>query len=427
MKKLIAHLEREVPNSLYLAIFRLFVCFHLLKKVVLLAPSANVLYGTDAFVHHEAASFFGIPLDVFRTHYDLLIPVYVFLIGLFLFGIGRNLTALFLYIVFRLFQEMTGVVSNGGDNLLAFIMLYLVFANSYRYFAVKSEFLRMPRKLDNFVTNLSCGSIMVHLCLVYFFSAVGKLNTQEWYKGVALYYTLASERFGGTPINVVLVKNVVFTTFGTYFTLLFQMAFPFLIWIRRMRIPLAIAGMAMHLSIYVLLMIHDFAILFIFIFVYGFFFTNQEIMRAYHKAKRLFPSKKIMTGNQILNKQSAKMKKMLAILLALCCYFPLSAQTKAQKDSINKNIQLYKDSVKREVKLYRDSLKREIKRYESEAKYQTVQRFRKKEGVLGQKRSASFREAGHRAVSSRAEQTGPENTEYRRFGQHQTPCRRDPR
>jgi len=116
MKKLIAHLEREVPNSLYLAFFRVFLCFHLLKKVILLAPSGSLLYGADSFVRHEDGSFLGIPLDVFRSHYDLLIPVYVFLIGLFLFGIGRNLTALILYVVFRLFQEMTGVVSNGGTT-----------------------------------------------------------------------------------------------------------------------------------------------------------------------------------------------------------------------------------------------------------------------------------------------------------------------
>jgi len=289
MKNIVAFLERDVPNSLYLAFFRVFICFHLLKKLVLLAPSGNLLYGTGSFVHHEADAFLGIPMDVFREHHDLLIPVYVLLIGMFLFGIGRNLTALLLYVVFRIFQSMTGVVSNGGDNLLAFIMLYLVFANSYAYFAIQSKFFALPRKVDNVLTNLSCFSIMAHLCLVYFFSAMGKVNTSEWYKGVALYYTLASDRFGGTPFNAILAKNAFFTTFGAYFTLIFQLSFPFLIWNRRMRPPLVIAGMLMHLSIYALMMIHDFALLFI--FIYGFFFTNAEIMGLYDRIKGLFFAK----------------------------------------------------------------------------------------------------------------------------------------
>jgi len=185
---------------------------------------------------------------------------------------------------------MTGAVSNGGDNLLGFIMLYLVFSNSYGYFAVKSRFFALPEKVDNLLTNLSCFSIMAHLCLVYFFSAMGKINTSEWYKGVALYYTLVSERFGGTPFNVAMVKNAYLTALGTYFALLFQMAFPFLIWTRRMRTPLVIAGIGMHLSIYALMMIHDFAILFV--FVYGLFFTNAEIMGLYNRIKGLFLLKK---------------------------------------------------------------------------------------------------------------------------------------
>jgi len=145
---------------------------------------------------------------------------------------------------------------------------------------------------------------MAHLCLVYFCSALGKINTSEWYKGVALYYTLVSERFGGTPINVAMAKNAYLVALGTYFTLVFQLAFPFLIWTKRMRVPLVIAGTAMHLSIYALMMIHDFAILFV--FVYGLFFTNAEIMDLYSRIKGLFSIKSpvLFLSNKTENRQS---------------------------------------------------------------------------------------------------------------------------
>ena len=285
MKNLFTYLEREVPNSIYLSFFRLFICFHLLKKIILLTPSNHILYSNTSFVYHDEILIFGsIPLSFFREHYEILISVYVLLIGLFVFGIGKNIVALLLYIIFRLFQTMNGSVANGGDNLLSFIMLYMVFANSFDYLAIKTtNKAESSNKIYIFFTNLSCYAILIHLCVVYFFSAVGKINTSEWYKGVALYYTLLSDRFNGTPYNALLVKNGYFTTLGTYFTLLFEISFPFLIWIKNMRIPMIICGIILHLSIYIFMMIHDFQILFI--FIYGLFFTNLELFNFYNTLK----------------------------------------------------------------------------------------------------------------------------------------------
>jgi len=65
-----------------------------------------------------------------------------------------------------------------------------------------------------------------------------------------------------------------------------------------MRVPLVISGMLMHLSIYALMMIHDFALLFI--FIYGLFFTNAEIMGLYQKAIRFFRVKKPFLLNRTI-------------------------------------------------------------------------------------------------------------------------------
>jgi len=57
------------------------------------------------------------------------------------------------------------------------------------------------------------------------------------------------------------------------------------------------------------------------------------------------------------------MKKLLTVLLVACCCFPLSAQTKVQKDSVKRMVKLYSDSMKRDAKLYKDAAKRSIRLY----------------------------------------------------------------
>lgn len=278
MNKLINHLEQKPVNSLYLSLFRLFICFHLFKKVIVFLSSGDILYGRNSFVSTAPGHYlFGFPITFWQDNYKLLTFGYIILIVFFLFGIGRYLTAILLYFMVRLIQELNGLILNGGDNLLSFVMLYLSFANSYDYFVlspIKFNSQRI-RRFANFTTNLAVFSIVFHLCLIYFFSAIGKTNTSEWYKGVALYYTLMNERFKGTAWNETLAMNGYFVTIGTYFTLLFEFLFPFFIWQRRWRNVLVLSGIALHAGIYVLMMIHDFEILFI--AIYGFLFSDKEL------------------------------------------------------------------------------------------------------------------------------------------------------
>jgi hypothetical protein len=81
--------------------------------------------------------------------------------------------------------------------------------------------------------------------------------------------------------NSELAKNGYFVTMGTYFTLLFELFFPVLVWVRAIRPLLIISGIGLHLGIYVFMMIHDFEILFL--MIYPFFFSSKQLQRFYSK------------------------------------------------------------------------------------------------------------------------------------------------
>jgi hypothetical protein len=150
--------------------------------------------GTDGFVtieYSEKPNLLGAILLGLREHYEFLIYVYLVVIICYAFGIGKHFMALILFILFAIIQRLTYQTLNGGDNLMFFVILYMIFADSYSNFTVTPLYLSEPvKKISSFFTFFSVMSITMHLCLVYFISAISKLNTEDWYNGVALYYVL---------------------------------------------------------------------------------------------------------------------------------------------------------------------------------------------------------------------------------------------
>jgi len=177
------------------------------------------------------------------------------------------------------------MILNGGDNLLKFIMLYMIFIDSYKYFSInKIEYKNSTtRYLSNVLSNMGGLSVCIHICFAYFISGWHKIHADVWFNGVATYYTLSLDRFKGTPWNASLAKNGIFVTISTYFTMLVEIYYPVLIWFKRTKKTISICAILMHIGIYVFMMIYDFQIAFI--MTQGFFFSNKQWVLLINKAK----------------------------------------------------------------------------------------------------------------------------------------------
>jgi hypothetical protein len=272
-------LYEQPQHLIYLAVFRAYIAFHLLKKLLLQWTSLETLYGLDSFVVKSDSYIFHIAVNWhwFQANYQLLAFLYMIVLVLFAFGIGKHFTSLAVFIFVEIFQGMNNYVLNGGDNLLKFQTLYMVFCDSYQYLSFsklkfKSD---VTQKISNMLTNLAVCSIIIHLALVYFTTGLHKAHADVWFNGVATYYTLSLERFAGTEYNALFVKNGYFVTLTTYFTLLWELSFAFVAWYKKLRPYVLLCGVMLHLGIYIFMMIHDFQILYI--MTYGFFFTDNEI------------------------------------------------------------------------------------------------------------------------------------------------------
>ena len=240
MKKLLNKYSTKFEYSFYSSIFRVFIALFLIKDVIITNGLKNLLFkGVEFYIPTKSflLEILSINTDFVRNNFDYFNILYLIIIILYLFGVGKKFTAFILYVIFDIMQQLNSVTLNGGDNLLKFILLYMVFINSYDYFSISklkyknSEY----EKFDNFISNLAVLSIKLHLCLVYFLSGVHKINADVWFNGVATYYTLSLERFRGTSFNLYIAKNAFIVLISTYMTILIEISYPFLIWFKETR------------------------------------------------------------------------------------------------------------------------------------------------------------------------------------------------
>lgn len=270
-------------HYIYLSVFRILISIHILKKYLQIFLNKDLITDNTFLLgapKDPLLQLLGIQQSTIFQNINIIISVILLLSILFAFGIFRYATPLLLFLSIEIIQRAYPFILNGGDNLLKFILLYMIFTDCYRYFTLNNSKEQEKDSISYFLNQISVLSIKIHLSLIYFVSALFKINAKVWFSGVATYYTLQIERFKGTEMNSSLARNGIFVTLSTYITLLWELLFPFLVWHKRGKYIVFAFGIAIHLGIYIFMMIHDFEILFM--MCYGFFITDEELRKIRH-------------------------------------------------------------------------------------------------------------------------------------------------
>ncbi len=96
--------------------------------------------------------------------------------------------------------------------------------------------------------NAAIRLIQVHMCLIYFFSAVGKLMGGAWWAGVAVWYAIGNVEYQSLDLTWLAGYPLLVNLF-THLTVYWELSYCVLIWPRLTR-PLVIAmAVAVHLGI----------------------------------------------------------------------------------------------------------------------------------------------------------------------------------
>jgi hypothetical protein len=167
---------------------------------------------------------------------------------------SRVATPLFVIFTWSIFQRQPDLM-DGGYRLLNIMLIYLIFAETGRYYSVDSMLAQrrgVPMKTGPFraiLHNAGVMACMYQVCVVYLFSTFYKVTGTEWQQGTALYYAMSDVQFNGGPWTDVLLSHPLLLTAGNYATLLYQSAFVWLIWHPWLKYPVIALALLFHLGI----------------------------------------------------------------------------------------------------------------------------------------------------------------------------------
>jgi hypothetical protein len=151
----------------------------------------------------------------------------------------------------------------GGEYLLNQLLFFNIFISDK--FRNESSLLNEVKKcLHNFATS----AVLVQICLVYFFSAIAKLNDPSWLHGSAILLTSQVSHFSLPFINYAAHRCGFLFVILNYTVLSYQTLFPVIVWIKKIKKPFIIIGILMHLYIAFAMGLVSFGLIMILSYVY---------------------------------------------------------------------------------------------------------------------------------------------------------------
>ncbi|MDK1475369.1 HTTM domain-containing protein [Streptomyces sp. 549] len=275
----------EQPVSLYAASV-LRIGFGLLYLLFLLRefPHRHEIWGPDApWTPALAAQLFDqsgwyslLVLSDSRTWFELCYAAALVTCALFALGWRTRATAVLFAVMVASFHARAIFMTDGGDNLILLMSLYLVLTACGRRWSLDARRARRraagpagaPERVKSFsaqqfhaarttlVTVVhNCGMFVIaaQVCFLYGSAGLYKVQGSFWADGTALHYVLHLELFQPWPaLSHFVDQYPLAIAVISYLTVLTQVAFPFVLF-GRLKYPVLVVLLGMHLGIAVLL------------------------------------------------------------------------------------------------------------------------------------------------------------------------------
>jgi predicted DCC family thiol-disulfide oxidoreductase YuxK len=151
-------------------------------------------------------------------------------------------------------QERNPLITDGGDNIMRIVLLFLILVNTGAYFSLDARRLRRPlpptlRQSLAIVHNVGVLLILAQLAMLYMSTGLYKAMGELWQNGTALYYILRVDEFSWPGVAEFVYRNPYLVVLGTYGTVLFEVAFPPALFNRWTRYAMMLIGASFHVSI----------------------------------------------------------------------------------------------------------------------------------------------------------------------------------
>ncbi|MFD4529272.1 HTTM domain-containing protein [Streptomyces sp. NPDC058470] len=193
---------------------------------------------------------------------------------LFLLGWRTRAVSVLFAVVVASFHARAIFMTDGGDNLILLMAVYLVFTASGRRWSLDARRARLRasegkarrpvgqgaaelRHSRHMLTAVlhNCGMFVIaaQVCFLYGSAGLYKVQGGSWGNGTALHYILNLDLFRPWPaLSLMADEHDLLITLACYLTVLLQVAFPFVLF-GRLKYPVLTMLLGMHLGIAVLM------------------------------------------------------------------------------------------------------------------------------------------------------------------------------
>ena len=183
-------------------------------------------------------------------------------------GIGNRLLAIAAFFLHLVFIQRNPSIVYGVDSTTTFWLFYLMFTKVHgqmqwlNYFISKRKTGLIADRKERAVwwNQVAMRLIQIQLCVIYVFSGLNKLKGQSWWEGTALWEALSFYDLAIIDFSF-LLKVPALAALLTWFTLLFELYFPVLIWTPKLRNTLLVTGVFVHAFIAVFMGLYFFSLI----------------------------------------------------------------------------------------------------------------------------------------------------------------------
>ncbi|WP_329439315.1 HTTM domain-containing protein [Streptomyces sp. NBC_01426] len=211
-----------------------------------------------------------------RAYFELCYVLALLASTLFMLGWRTRAVSVLFAVVVTSFHARSIFMTDGGDNLILLMAVYLAFTACGRRWSLDARRKRLKaaradgadgRPKPLFLLQLgevrSTAATVVHncalfvmaaeVCFLYGSAGLYKVQGGSWGNGTALHYVLNLELFQPWPaLSHFADEHTILIAIATYTTVLLQVAFPFVLF-GRLKYPVLVLLLGMHIGIAVIM------------------------------------------------------------------------------------------------------------------------------------------------------------------------------
>lgn len=176
------------------------------------------------------------------------------------------------YLLHMIFLNRNTAVQFGVDTIGTFFLFYLCFTPCGARYSLDAR--RATGARQTLLGHVAWRLMQLQVCVIYGYSGLTKLQGTRWWDGSAFWDILSAGNLQRWDLSFVAHAPIVIATV-VYLVLLWEIYFPALIWVPRLRLPMLAFGVLMHLGIFLFMNLPSFG--FLMIGLYVLFLKEDEI------------------------------------------------------------------------------------------------------------------------------------------------------